>query len=184
MSQPKEKQMNKQDAIQKTQHLQQQMKEMQEQLKKLQEVIEAPEEKTSLLQVPEAGSGDKYGIIGNIIMDELAGITRYAHSKRDREYTHGNVFQTQELAEEYAKAIDTMLLLRHQKGSVPVKDTEQYTIEEDDDSLVVESWTCVFNKTRVISPCFETEEDALNAIQNVGEDNIKHMFATFHHTKF
>ena len=48
-------------------------------------------------------------------MRELRQILQ-ANSKVPDHYSHGNLFQSEELARDYAKAINTLLLWRHRLG--------------------------------------------------------------------
>lgn len=88
-----------------------------------------------------------------------------------------NSFQDSDTAQAYAEAFNTMLGLRHCKGSVKAAGrVYQYTI---DSYATVIDYTTITNKSQLISPCYATEQDAINAIETVGKDAIIKMFNTF-----
>lgn len=96
----------------------------------------------------------------------------------------GNIFPTRALANAYAKAFNTFLLLRHQPGTEPASDEyDQYFIRlrSGGDGAQVDPIGCKDYKMTEMSPCFSTHAMAQAAITAVGEDNILHMFRTFHH---
>jgi hypothetical protein len=83
----------------------------------------------------------------------------------------------------YADALDTLLMLRHQPGSEPAKDEEQWTIRTGDVQRGTLSTTYLFGtnvKASRISPCFATDADARAAIDTIGADRILRMFRTLH----
>lgn len=92
-------------------------------------------------------------------------------------------FQSRELAENYAKAFNTFLKLRHQAGTVPSTLSPQYIIEwnfsEEGELIVVSS--DLFYKFNTWSPCFEDKEAAEKAIEVITKDRIIHMVKTFSH---
>ncbi|OWT55252.1 hypothetical protein [Candidimonas nitroreducens] len=154
--------------------------------KQLRAIIEAPEPGPSLLTEPRPGSGDKYWEINNF-GGQLASMSCEALDEHQQRYQHGTIFQTKGLAAAYARAIDTMLRLRHQPGTESPSNKIQATIEVErgDDQSVASIYVTVredvCNKTRGISPCFDTKEHAQSAIDTIGADRILEMFKTFHH---
>lgn len=92
-----------------------------------------------------------------------------------------NFFSTMEEAENWAKAIDTVLLLRRQFGTEqPRHDIWQFCLTPSHESVVVVGCLRLVHKLPNISPCFVTSEDAKLAIQNIGEPRLLQMFNTFH----
>jgi hypothetical protein len=86
-----------------------------------------------------------------------------------------NSFQDQTTADKYAKAFSTMLALRHCKGSVKaVNDVNQYYITNGGG---IDSYESLVYKDG-ISCYFETQQDAQNAVETVGKQNIIDMYAT------
>ena len=92
----------------------------------------------------------------------------------------GNLFPTEQIAKDYAKALNTMLLLRRCEGTIPVTSSRQYVIRYINDEVWVDSFNDFRAKIELICPCFDTKENAELAIKKIGEDNILHMFKTFH----
>jgi hypothetical protein len=88
---------------------------------------------------------------------------------------NSNSFQDAATADKYAKAFNTMLALRHCKGSVKaVDDVEQWYVSSYGD---VRSFHALFYKG-TLSCVFSTYEDACNAIETVGKQNIIDMYST------
>jgi hypothetical protein len=84
-------------------------------------------------------------------------------------------FQDAATADKYAKAFNTMLALRHCKGSVKaVNDVDQWNINSIGD---VRSFYGICYKN-TLSCVFRTHEDACNAIETVGKQNIIDMYST------
>jgi hypothetical protein len=84
-------------------------------------------------------------------------------------------FQDEATADKYAKAFNTMLALRHCKGSVKaVNDVEQWHVSSIGDAR---SFHHLFYKD-TLSCVFRTYDDAFNAIETVGKQNILDMYAT------
>lgn len=155
--------------------------------KELRKIIEAPEAASSLLTKPVPLSSQAY--YWSLTHDAYDGTVSFQTSSRKAvvatEYSGGNIFQSQELTEAYAEAFDTMLLLRHQPGTVTATwNLTQWVIQPSDDhmlTLEVDDWIGLASKSGFISPCFATESDALRAIKTVGEERILRMFKTLHH---
>ena len=168
--------MNKQQA-------KQQLDKLQLEMDKLKAIIEAPEPATekvaSLLTKPVAGSGESYCSI-TTFGEEFRVAFSFACAMEGKRYACGNFFQTKELAENYAKAFNTFLQLRHCEGTVPsLTDKNQYFIEMDyGDALFVDS-TASSLKFGYVCPAFKTAELAKKAIDTVGSTNLIHMFKTF-----
>lgn len=156
--------------------------------KEFHKIIEAPDPAPSLLTKPVPGSGDQYWIVtegGSYC--QLSNAERNAFATHADYYTHGNLFQSEELAKAYAEAFDTMLLLRHQPGTVAPKISgSQWIIKTSNEqmiSLFVDGWCRWPTKSQSISPCFVTKKDAQRAIETVGEERIIRMFKTLHHVE-
>jgi hypothetical protein len=88
---------------------------------------------------------------------------------------NSNSFQNQTVADKYVKAFDTMLALRHCKGSVKaVNGVNQWLVNSVGD---VRGYYDTFYKD-ALSCVFNTYKDACNAIETVGKQNIIDMYAT------
>jgi hypothetical protein len=86
-----------------------------------------------------------------------------------------NSFQNAATADKYAKAFNTMLALRHCKGSVKAVDAvEQCHVNSLGD---VDHFHALFYKD-TLSCVFSTYDAAYNAIETVGKQNIIDMYAT------
>lgn len=86
---------------------------------------------------------------------------------------------------EYRKAVYTLIELRTMDGTTKPEDVvTQYVVcvGYHNHMLVIEvdTWFSEDNKLNQISPCFRTEDQALAAIQKIGEDRLMHMFKTLH----
>lgn len=93
-----------------------------------------------------------------------------------------NHFPDLATAQAYADAFSTMLELRRQPGSEPVKEDSQWRIEVDtccNELLVTYSRSLNYKLSR-ISPCFATQEQAQAAVKAVGKGRILAMFKTLH----
>lgn len=136
----------------------------------------------SLLTKPMPGSGAAYWGLrastrrGFCAEPSLARVTDPAF------YNHGYFFQSKALSDAYAEAIDTMLLLRHQPGTVSAKagDTK-YLIrtELQGEEIVITNADGDF--TDLLCPAFSTEAHAKAAIDTLGADRILRMFKVLHH---
>lgn len=94
------------------------------------------------------------------------------------------LYPDQETAKAYHEALDTFIQLRKCHGSEPVTDTEQYFISPNESvSPRILSSRFIGDKVSEISPAFDTRQNAQNAINSVGEENIINMFKTFHGVK-
>lgn len=144
-------------------------------LKSLQEQLETVSNE-SLVKPVVAGSGDKY--CG--VTDYNGTLTMTAQQASEKIYK-GLVFNSKESAEAYQKAIETFMELRRCAGSVTPCEGYQYILRLnqylDVHVACVDSY---FIKYSDISPCFNTREDASNAVEKLGAEDIKHMFKTFH----
>lgn len=151
----------------------------------LRKILEAPEPAASLLTKPEPGNNDTYWAVGRTCGPTYSlSVGKMCATERDLQaYSHGNLFQSKELAQAYAEAIDTMLLLRHQPGTVPAADLSQVYINTKDSGARCNTATDsnIFSKMYRLSPCFAIHEQAQAAIDVVGEQRILRMFKTFHH---
>lgn len=156
----------------------------------LRKIIEAPEPAKSLLSKPEPGSERTYWVVNASAYDgegihRLTSVTREACSNWVQLYKHGNFFQSPQLAKDYALAIDTLLLLRHQPGTEPAIDGDRQWLVLLDWPLKLVASSCRYSyfKQTQASPCFKTEQYAKQAIETVGKDRLMHMFNTFHHVE-
>lgn len=99
-------------------------------------------------------------------------------------YTDPTTFATEDQAEAYADALNTLLLLRRQPGTVPAKhDTPRYLIRLDDSGtvgLVIESKRFLENQATYLSPCFTDAGSARTALDALGAERILAMFKTLH----
>lgn len=114
----------------------------------------------------------KEDCIDCIFMDEGA---LYNYHSKD-----GNLFPTEQIAKDYAKALNTMLLLRRCEGTIPATSSRQYVIRYIDNEVWVDSFNDFGAKVEMICPCFDTQENTEAAIEQIGKDNIIRMFKTFH----
>lgn len=181
--------MNKDQAVARLKELQAHAASIQIEVQTLRKIIEAPQ---ALLTKPVPGSEQGYWSLGSGYSTGFDLCWYEAIPEEPVYYSHGNIFQSRDIAEDYAQAVDTLLLLRHQPGTVPAKDTgNQFIIEPDwkrnegNPSLYIkarELGGLIYKMARV-SPCFKTLKDAKNAIEVVGAETILHMFKTLHHVK-
>lgn len=168
--------MTKQDAIDRLN----QMRALFEQgAAKLQAIIDAPEV-ASLLKIPKVG--DKYY---QLAAGARGGYWVVSSGIISNEGYGANCFESEELAQNYADAFTTMMLLRRQPGTVsPSLDDYRYRIEFlGNDDLCVDYYDTMYHQASSISPLFDSQENARNAINVVGETRIRRMFETFHHMK-
>lgn len=151
----------------------------------LRRTINAPDLAPSLLTKPKPGSGDEYYGLDGYSTAPMGARMYLARETRMDKYSHGNIFQSKELAASYAEAIETMLLLRHQLGTVPAGQWAQWMVEASQDcaTMVVRcvARTDMLSKIGKVSPCFSTERAARDAIDTIGPARILRMFKTFHH---
>lgn len=143
----------------------------------LRKIIEAPEDAPSLLNKATKWDQEYWQI-----NSDFSGGLSVRKNNGDGHVTGGNCFTTQKQAQAYADAIETMLLLRHQPGTIPPQ-KGRFTIAMShrmESVLVEDGWTERV-KTMFICPFFETEEHAASALAAVGADRILRMFKTFHH---
>lgn len=164
--------MNKQAAIER-------LNALEAEAKALRKVIEEPESAPSFLSKPVPGSKDEYFRIGTESTGRFSVIESVAHNHEAAYYTHGSTFQSEELATDYAEAIDTMLLLRHQPGTVsPIPGRQAYGISwwKRAANIVIAP---LESGTVLISPHFSSREYAEAALQTIGPDKIIRMYKTF-----
>lgn len=154
---------------------------IEEEARKLRAIIEAPE---SLLRRGPYGIG-MGGERGFLVS-----------SCRSARPLNGNAFDDPGVAANYARALSTMLRLRHQPGTVPatgmptersVSGNNCHFIEphwsSTDDEWVITIRKCSGVGTMLarISPPFIDAAVASKAIDTIGEADLLHMFFTFHH---
>ena len=181
--------MNKDQAFARLKELEAAAASIQSEAQALRKIIEAPQ---ALLTKPVPGSEQEYWIVDSRYSRGFGVVWNVANSKQPEYYSHGNLFQREELANDYAQAFDTLLLLRHQPGTVPAHDTgNQVIIEPDwprsehkqDLYIKARELNGLTYKMARVSPCFKTLEDAKNAIEVVGAEALMHMFKTLHHVR-
>jgi len=161
------------------------IKQLQEEMKKLEQIVNAPEEVGSLLYKNARNSYEPDYSISWSASTGLFHTFNVDKCMRNPPKA-STTFQSQELTDNYAKAFNTFLALRHCEGSEPAVDKkEQWCIRVDCFSLKPD--VCVYGmeyaKITELSPMFSSEEYARAAIDCVGEKNIIHMFKTFHHVE-
>lgn len=168
--------MNHTDALTKLAQLEKETKE-------LRAILEKPESAGSLLTKPVPGKHEPFWFLSESD-DGLLLLPHEGQSSTSSKefYKVGNIFQSEAIAQAYAEAIDTMLLLRHQDGTEEITAKIQYVIEPNDSihGVYIENWLTTWCKLRLISPCFVTEEAAQSAIATIGAERILRMFKTFH----
>lgn len=148
-------------------------------------ILQKPNRSPSLLTKPVAGSYETFYFLednpDNLTMCVGHGNAIPAPSSF---YEGANCFQSKAIAEAYIDAINTMLLLRHQPGTVEIEDdVPQWGIVPCIGllNLSIDYWTTSRHlKIRAISPFFDTEENVRAAINKIGEKRILQMFKTFH----
>lgn len=176
--------MNKEKALQQLKELESKSAEIEVEVAKLRKIIEAPDPAPSLLTKPVPGGCARYWTLSDGGFIELVARVKTAVSGNPNYYTHGNIFQSEELAQAYADAIDTMLMLRHQPGTCPpsAKKNQWMIWPSDEKCNSLEFFTFYYlaSKCSMISPCFNSKDDALQAIEVVGKTRILNMFKTFH----
>lgn len=150
----------------------------------LRKIIEAPEVAGSLLTKPEPGSFKDYWGLKSSGVSQIRADGFCANNSDSEAYAHGSIFQSKELAAAYADAIETMLLLRHQPGTVEAENGGWQciiTIADDGKDVIVYGFDTISEKAGQISPVFSEQEHALAAINTIGADRILRMFKTLHH---
>lgn len=101
------------------------------------------------------------------------------HYDEDDDYLTS--FADEDQCERYAEALTTFILLRKQPGTEPVCESMQFVISNNYDlSLCIDVYNSKHIKTTRLSPCFDSEENAKEAIEKVGKDRILRMFKYFH----
>lgn len=158
------------------------MKQLSELEKKVEELRKVIEDAPSLLETPEVGHSyvSINSICGNFMPSEIKCKTVNIDDS-------GNEFVDARVCYNYAAAMNTLLLLRHQPGTIEVdnNNSTQYFITPSGDFNFCFSnpWSLVQTKLCMISPAFISKEYADRAISKVGVDKIVHMFKTLHHMK-
>lgn len=154
---------------------------IEEETKKLRAIVEAAEaaEEVCLLKTPKLAEPYNSLELRNRKFGGGGGLTRTRSD--DKEYKFAT-FPDRDTADAYAKALNTLLHLRHCPGTVPPKNDNQYIIMANESCATVflEYWKSQGLKASLLSPCFDSYESAKAALAEVGEDNIKHMFETLH----
>lgn len=95
-------------------------------------------------------------------------------------YTHGTTFSDAAQARAYADAIETLVLLRRQPGTVPAVNMNQPTIMVDTRHMVpsVVVRQGVGTKLSYVCPTFDSARSARRAIHTVGGRRIMRMMDT------
>ena len=166
--------MNKQQILERMAALEQQAEALKAEAGALRTELEKqPEVKKSLLHTP----GGEYWKMG------IGQAGPFAAQRPEYADDHSsNVFPSEEMALAYAEAIDTMLLLRHQPGTVGIEEGRQmYSIDPESGNPTIKQWWSLDCWSTRISPCFDSAESAQAAIDAIGDGRIRHMFRTFHH---
>lgn len=139
----------------------------------LQKIVDAAPK--SLLEKHPSGSSAYY------LTDGITGFHAVTGMKPFNDASDGNIFQSVDVADAYADALDTLLMLRHQPGSeAAIEGGVQCFIRDADGNIAVDTWTSINYKTSCISPMFATFCDAQAAIDTIGADRILRMFRTLH----
>jgi hypothetical protein len=143
----------------------------------LKKIIDAPERSKSLLRKPEPGSNGRYWYFKDTCTKTWQVEYSCATELGADGYRQGAIFQTKELAEAYAEALDTLLLLRHQPGTEPVSTLIQtQIILEESGAITYRSSVYQYQKYQMISPCFINANAARNAVDAIGAERIFRMF--------
>lgn len=80
----------------------------------------------------------------------------------------------------FKEALETFIALKaHPLAFFMIADTVQYFIvfNESQTDLLVSCY--IYGKSRLISPCFESEEDCKKAIEDIGQEKLVTMFRVF-----
>lgn len=83
---------------------------------------------------------------------------------------------------QWVKALHTFMELKgHPLTVKPSEEKEEYVIRinTDENILYIEEMLTLDGKLTEISPTFEIEEDAEEALNDIGKENLLHMFKTF-----
>ena len=155
-----------------------QVQRLEEELNKLKAIINKPDELvlTTVDGKEILTSGKEMARIGT--SDGLfEGYRSIIYHPKDK--SNGNILSSEPVAKEWAKAINTMFLLRRQPGvKAATKDTVQYLLYQGCGSVRVTQYQSLDSKLYFVSPCFENDKLAHLAITTVGEETILHMFKT------
>ena len=144
---------------------------------KLKELENTQKPKKSLIASPVAGSWEDYYCIDGRSGKLRSFICMALNNGHD---LNGACFTTEKEADAYAEAFETMVMLRKCEWSVKPNDDEcQHIFSYVFGEFHFSEYTSLGYKTKCVSPSFETEEDARNAIKKVGEERVIRMFNTF-----
>jgi len=170
---------NKQEKAMNKELAQERIQAIQKELTELQAIINAPDVKPALLEVPPADvrpyriDGSSNGFKCAVSSYPQAPFTSYKESF--------NAFTTKELAQDYAEAFLTMLELRRQPGTIPYT-PKGVLIAYDKPAVTIDTVHPTVH-IHSASPCFDSNESAKAAINKVGKDKLIKMFKTLHHIK-
>lgn len=164
--------------------------EMEKQIEELRTIINAPVEKAALINLSnkyyvlygEAGTG-KFCSSMFLIEDDFL----------ENDATSA-LFESEEQAGAYGKAFATMAELRRQPGTITPSERRSGTetnwticpvLNSSDQvtSVGVDYRVSKQSAMSCISPTFKTRDHVVAAIARIGQENLAHMFKTFHHSK-
>lgn len=153
------------------QEAKQQLEKLEAEVQKLKEIINKPEKAGSLL--PEEGTHHLFPSSGRLSISEVDTMFKYGVNR----------FPSEDIAQSYAEAFNTMLALRKCEGSeccIDDKFQSAIGISQSLEDLRVFNYTSSYAKFDSTSPMFISEEYAQAAIDKVGKENIIKMFKTLH----
>lgn len=167
-------------------------RKIQDETAALREILDAPEP-TRLLPRPKGAGSEVYWVL---IGDPSADGTGFRPDPRSvftpgGRYDRGNVFTDLQVAQAYADALETFLMLRGQPGTEPARVAKtQYVIEPMCDShtgrcfgVEVVNANNFRTKLARLSPCFGSEAYAKQAVNTLGTSDLIQMFTTFSHAE-
>ena len=162
---------NKGEQMTNKQEAKQQLEKLEAEVQKLKEIINKPEKAGSLL--PEEGTHCIFPSSGRLSTSGVETMFKYGVNR----------FPSEDIAQSYAEAFNTMLALRKCEGScTTVNGKEQWSIDIDQSLKDMEIYAYLGNYSKIInlSPSFSSKEYAQAAIDKVGKENIIKMFKTLH----
>lgn len=140
----------------------------------------------ALLARPNPSAGERYWSVATSIRPGAPLCASYLASPIAECYLSANMFFEEKTAQRYAEAIETLLTLRQQPGTVTADSDGQWVIEvgsagNPSGEVRAAFLTHIGSKRSRISPSFSKETHAVAAIREVGERRIEAMFRTFGH---
>lgn len=80
----------------------------------------------------------------------------------------------------WSAALETFMRLKgHPLAVKPNNDETHFFIRIREEKLMIDSYECLPNKLTEVSAPFDSVDDGKQAIKDIGEDNLLHMFKTF-----